>query len=519
MHPDAPSSYLRSRLTFVQSALGGVPAAPVIAAVIGMHLLAAWNNGGYLNPDEHFQILEFAQFKLGRQPAGALAWEFAAQMRPALQPWIADGAIRLASAVGVASPFLIAFGLRIVSTVLAMFVGLELCVRCVPGNLAPSLIRVALGGSFLFWIAPITHGRFGSEASSGVLLAGGLCLVLDAAERASTRRISAAGLAIGAGLVWSAAFYCRFQIAFSIAGAGLWLLFIRRAPFWLMTALATAFIVGVGLNQFIDHWLYGSWVFSPYNYVMVNLVGGKANTFGVSPWWALIVYMLVVLIPPYSVVILALLGIGSWYARRHVLVWLVLPLIVVHMVLSHKEPRFLIPVLLFAGPWLAVCLDALPRALALRLSATLHSGVGRALLMSWAAINLLLLCVTILVPANDRNPIQRWLWDQSRASTLTVWAVDESPYAFSGDTTISFYRDDKVVVRPFADIGAAMSSGPRTPYYVYYRGLDVPPAVSAIGDCVPTLRSFPQWLVRFEPFRLAASIDQSTICRLEPPTR
>ena len=120
MHPDAPTRYVRSRLTFVQSALGSIPAAPVIAAVIGVHLLAAWNNGGYLNPDEHFQILEFAQFKLGRQSVEALAWEFAAQMRPALQPWVADGAIRLANAVGVASPFLIAFGLRVLSTVLAM---------------------------------------------------------------------------------------------------------------------------------------------------------------------------------------------------------------------------------------------------------------------------------------------------------------------------------------------------------------------------------------------------------------
>ena len=46
-----------------------------VAAAIGIHLVAAWCNGGFLNADEHYQIIEFAQYKLGRQSAAGLALE------------------------------------------------------------------------------------------------------------------------------------------------------------------------------------------------------------------------------------------------------------------------------------------------------------------------------------------------------------------------------------------------------------------------------------------------------------
>src|SRR6516165_10768535 len=118
-----------SRLDRLRAEVPGFPLWPFLAAALGVHLIAAWYNGGFLNADEHYQIIEFAQYKLGRQPPSALAWEFGATMRPALQPWLAAGAIRLGEAVGVSSPFAIAFALRIVSTLLALWVSLELCAR------------------------------------------------------------------------------------------------------------------------------------------------------------------------------------------------------------------------------------------------------------------------------------------------------------------------------------------------------------------------------------------------------
>ena len=510
--------YVRSRIAFLTSVVGSASVATWILIVAGVHLVAIWFNGGFLNADEHYQILEFAQYKLGRQDVSSLAWEFPAQMRPALQPWIAAGTIRLANAAGVASPFVIAFALRLLSTTLALWMALELCVRCLRDVQARWLKVAALLGSFLFWLDPMTHGRFSSENWGGALLVGGICLVLDASEAWSTRRAKAIALTLGTGLVWSAAFYCRFQLGFAIAGAGLWLVFVRRTSWSLLATLAVAFLAGCALNVVLDHWLYGVWVLTPYKYFMVNLVGGKAATFGVSPWWMLTAYMAVVLIPPYSLAILALLIAGSWYARRHVLVWVTLPFLFAHTVIAHKEPRFLTPVLFVVGPWFAVCLAALPVTTTGALTTWIRSGVGRAIASVWLLVNLLLLCAAALMPANDLYPIQHWVWQHARNSPMVIYTVGDSPYLLArSDVVNSFYRSGNVTEQPFGVAGGDTLDIGQVPAYFFYRGLEVPPAIRATGTCVPVVQTFPPWLVRLDLFRQLASVDQATICRVDAP--
>src|SRR5579872_5070121 len=177
---------LRSRREFLTATWPGNQARLFVAVVIAVHLVAAWCNAGFLDADEHYQIMEFAQYKLGAQPASALAWEFPARMRPALQPWLAAAAIRAARLLGAASPFTIAFSLRLLSTLLAMLASFELCVRCLR---AVSSVRARQAGLFfalLLWLAPTVHSRFSSENWGGLWLAVGLCCLLDALEMSDT---------------------------------------------------------------------------------------------------------------------------------------------------------------------------------------------------------------------------------------------------------------------------------------------------------------------------------------------
>ena len=465
------------------------------AGVICVHLVAAWFNGGFLNADEHYQIIEFAQYKLGHQSPSALAWEFTARIRPALQPWLAAGIIHLCRSLGATSPFLIAFVLRVLSTVLALWVSLELCVRCLRSIERQCIKVAALGASFVLWIAPTVHSRFSSENWGAALLIGGVCLMLDTVEAWPGRRSKAVGLAVYTGLLWSAAFYCRFQIGVAIAGAGLWLLIVRRAPPALLGAIAASFVIGCGLNELVDRWLYDAWTLVPYNYFMVNLVNGRAALFGVSPWWMVAVYMAVILVPPYSLGLLAILAIGCWYARRHALVWVTIPFVFVHAVVPHKEPRFLIPLLYLIGPLCAVCVDTLPRGLSASLGAWLRTRWGRANVASWCAINVLLLTVAIVVPVNDTYRLDRWLWEHSRNGRITVYTVGLPPDHQSDTVTRSFYSSANVVLTP---IEAADRAG------------------AAFGACEPVVRTFPVWLKAWlEHVKWLADPDQSTICRLD----
>src|SRR5258708_4511482 len=239
--------YFRARLDFLRTALSDYTGA-FIVGVVCVHAAAAFFNGGFLNADEHYQIIEFAQYKMGRQSLSGLAWEYAVRMRPALQPWLAFVVIRFCRAFDIASPFATALGLRLLSTVIALWTSLEVCVRCLRSIEARWLRVTALGASFLLWITPTVHGRFSSENWGGALLVGGLCLMLDAADAWPARRAKVAALGACAGLVWSAAFYCRFQLGFAIAGAGIWMVLVRRGPVGLVVALAAAFFVRGGLN-------------------------------------------------------------------------------------------------------------------------------------------------------------------------------------------------------------------------------------------------------------------------------
>ena len=89
-------------------------------ATVGLLLIvvAAFRSESFYHPDEHFQTIEFASFKLGRTPGAALPWEFAARMRSWLQPGLYVVLARAAQAVGVHDPFRQAFVFRVFSGLL-----------------------------------------------------------------------------------------------------------------------------------------------------------------------------------------------------------------------------------------------------------------------------------------------------------------------------------------------------------------------------------------------------------------
>ena len=78
------------------------------------------------HPDEHFQILEFANLKTGLNNPEDLAWEFNDRIRPSIQPILAYLVIEGCDAVGISNPFSQTTVLRIISSVMGFMVMLLL---------------------------------------------------------------------------------------------------------------------------------------------------------------------------------------------------------------------------------------------------------------------------------------------------------------------------------------------------------------------------------------------------------
>lgn len=511
-----------SRVRTVFEELPGWPVAWGVAGAALLHILAAWFQGAFLHPDEHFQILEFAWYKLGHEAASSLAWEFGERMRPAIQPLLAAGVIGGLERLHVFTPFLAAFILRLASTLLGLWVTLELAGRLLPDVTSRPLKVLLVVGSLFLWAGPCLESRFSSENWGGIWLFAGICLALDALEAWPAARRRALALAALAGASWGLSFFCRFQVGFALVGIGAWLIAVRRAPTPIVAAVVVGGLLGAVPNLVADRWLYGQWVLSPWNYVHANIIEGKAAEFGTSPAWRILVPFLGLLIPPFSLVLVPLLAAGCWFARRHVIVWTLVPFVLAHALVAHKEARFMIPMIYALVPMLVLSIQSLPGPLLARVLDWSRGLSGRWTIGAFAAANTVALLVLTVAPINERSAILHWLWEQGRQSPTVVYTLAGSPYCDEGPgLPLNFYRAPGVKVlslpdrvwpakcgRECDDEGTAARS------LVLYEGYEPPASFGPMaGSCAPVLRTIPAWARRADVFGWIAEAHAWTVCQ------
>ncbi len=493
-----------------------------------VNVLTAWFNRGYLQPDEHWQILEFAWYKLGHQSASALPWEFAAQARSGFQPWLAAGLVTLMQRAGVFSPFVAAFLLRLASALLGLWVSLRLCAWILPTIRRPEYRRLAFYGSLFLWVAPFLHARFSSESWGASLTFLGLTLLLEADAAAVDRKgegasipARAAALAACAGLAWGFAFFCRVQMAPAIAGAGLWLLVFRRGSGRLLAVAAAAFLVAAVANLAIDHWLYGAWVLTPIHYFDVNVIQGKAAGLGASPWWMTLAPFLLLALPPFDVLALVPLLIGAWTWRRHVLAWVILPFVVAHAAVAHKELRFMAPMLFPIVPALAVALDGLPARLAAWLDAPRLSTVRAVSVWAVVVSNTVVLALVTFINASPTFPLFEKVAEIGRARPARLLVVPTSPAQHDLDAWqgMAFYRPDSVtasVVPDGPDLVRVASEPAGTAVLVLEAGSRPPASLAAAGfRCASRAVSFARLLDQIDLVGLVADKPVWTLWEVE----
>ena len=116
----------------------------IFIAAIVVHLITAWFSSGYYAADEHYQIIAFAQARMGELPKDQLAWEFADRMRSGILPTLCAAVFKTAKVAGASSPFLLAFLLRALTAIVA----LAIVMRFVSS--ARQLVKEQLRPAFLF---------------------------------------------------------------------------------------------------------------------------------------------------------------------------------------------------------------------------------------------------------------------------------------------------------------------------------------------------------------------------------
>lgn len=380
----------------------------LIALVV--HLITAWFSTGYHSADEHFQIIAFAQWKLGELPKEHLAWEFDAGIRSSVQPWVAVAVFRSAEAAGLGDPFTRTFLLRLLTAVLAVF-ALHGFVRSTVPTIGQRWHKAYIILAYLLWFLPFLHVRFSSEGWSGIFLLFMFACVLRRGK----------SWAVQAGLCAGIAVLCRPPTALIALSTLVWMLTVRKEPFRGALFLALGASVTLAAGSLLDHLFYERFTPTIYNYVRMGIFGDTGHRFDELPWFYYPPWIVKYALPPIGAAMLIGFLVLMVQHPRHLAVWCALPYLLMHTLIAHKELRFLYP-LADLVPWILISAwSSLPK---------LH-GIANArvwvvgLVTVFVLPNMLALAVVMSSPAGEgRVVLAKKLHEEAKRGDRIAYLVE-----------------------------------------------------------------------------------------------
>lgn len=305
--------------------------------VLCAYLCMAWLDEGYSHPDEHFQILELATYKNHTNLDG-LPWEFVKEVRPTIQAWTVILFFKILSYfVSQVSPFLISF----LTKALAAFLSALSCILFYISFRNELETTGHKQWFFLFtafnYVTFCHASHFSSEIISADFFIIGLALLFYKPLPLHYLRYALAGVLFGF------AFITRYQTGIMLFGLFAWLLWVQKISLksliLLVGGVSLVFLLGIGL----DSLFYGHLICTAWRYLYFNLIAGYAKNFGTSHW----TYFQTLYALPFG----PLYFLGSIYFMLkkplHVITWIMLPFLVIHQLIGHKEIRFLFPLMGF----------------------------------------------------------------------------------------------------------------------------------------------------------------------------
>lgn len=386
---------------------------------LAAHLLAAIFTVGAHQADEIFQVFEFAGFKLGLNTAAELPWEFHEQMRSGIQPFIVFIITKALNSVAIQNPFTIALIVRLLQSLFSFLVIVKLLKFLEKQIVSPTSKLWLWAFGLLFWCLPYFHARFSSENFSMSLFILGLLIVLK------DNRFSGSPFSfLMAGLFFGLAFVCRFQMSFMIAGLICWLFFIRKTKIVLLITCVLGIVLALALGLLADHWLYDNWTLSWWNYLDLNLFQDKASAFGREPFYFYLEQAFLQLIPPFSLIVI--FGMLAFWIKfkSHWITWITIPFVFLHFFVSHKELRFLFPVLNFV-PFIIIYYF---QSVDLSQNKWLSFLKNKSFIRFAVTVNVILLCYYTFKPASNSAQTLKKIYELVEGEAPILLYQGTNPY-------------------------------------------------------------------------------------------
>lgn len=414
-----------------------------IASII--YFIASYFHEGYMHADEYYQVFQFAAYKVGltvlRTP-----WEFSAQMRSAFQPAIIVLVYKIYAVFSTPNPFIMGFIMRLFSSALSIISTLVFLKAFLPTIVHEKYKNWFILLALFTWACVTYNIHYCSENISGKLFLLGFSILFIDFNSTSFHSASFSYMSfkkiylkyILCGIFLGLAFTSRFQTAFLIVGLFGWLIFINKIRFThlLTLIMATAITVAIA-NVWLDYWFYGEWTLTAWNYFKENIVLNKVNGYGEEPWYYYI-YMTALVLPfgPFYVIGVLLV---FFYKPTNVLTWILLPFIIGHSLIGHKELRFMVPIFSI----MPLCIVYGLQILEDKFKYIVATNWSKTIKFIWYLNCFLLL--SLLVPTTTELPVWRYIYDSYKTPTVYYFLT-------YGGSDIDFYKNKNIESKKIENI-------------------------------------------------------------------
>ena len=353
--------YQDGRLALRHFLMAGTPEAMLNRSLAILALFTfstAWVSELYFWPDEHWQVLEFMSMKLGITPPGELTWEYGAQVRSWMQPFLYWLIAKPLLTTGIRDMFVVVFVLRLASGALSLW-ALKDFSRLFLTDLPREDEKRAFAAMLPFMgFLPYLFVRTAGETASMAFFMLGMVAAIHAARSGAWKKMLLAGVFCGM------AFEVRYQSAFFLIGLFGWLAVIARLRWTQLAALVAGGLLPVAAALLIDRWGYGIWTFPAWNYVDIVLLQGlAARESGTAPFFAFFYLLPANIFAPIAAFLLIALVLACLRNPKHYVSWTTAVFFLGHCALAHKEERFLFPLAILATAWPVLAFSPAPERL------------------------------------------------------------------------------------------------------------------------------------------------------------
>lgn len=407
----------------------------LIAAIAFIYFLTVFFSVGYHYFDEHYQIIEFANYKLGRTQAGELAWEFNAQIRSATQPLIAFVIFKIAAIFGISDPYNQTLVLRLLSAIFSIWV-IKYFISATSDEIDPKLRPYFIALSFFLWFLPYINVRFSSENWSGLLFMLAIALLKINLTQNAINRFFFIGLILGFSILF------RYQALILTVGVVSWLVFINKSKTKYILVIISGLMSTMIIGLLLDRYFYGEWVFPIFNYFKENIINNISSHYGVLPWYAYIIFIVKSPVYPIGALIMFSLVYLSYKSPSNLIFWCIIQFLVIHSMIAHKELRFLFQIANFAPYLLVIAYDKL------QLKKYRSTLIFKVIFNCLILINsLALICASTKGAGNAKLVLAKEIhekFEQQNVNLVVFPGAD--PYEQITPRNI-FYRDENVIIQ------------------------------------------------------------------------